>query len=312
MANVRRAMVVLVAATLTGSACANKQQEESAPKVVRPTDLVAIQGPAPVGRFFVNAGADTLNADLYEMTFSPPGFRRVTSNSRVTTLGGCRDKLIVAAAQREVGYADHLQELAGDQLVPVQDLGLEPGSGPDVAEDCRILYNRLASSSPELIEEIRLWDPAAKRSSAVLSGSTVAGASWGPDGEIVALKREPKGPKLSIIRPDGSSSELDPQVPDVGNTAWGKGGWMALAIFDQPKQPPTTTLFINPTTGERRTLTGWLPLTWSPDGSQLLVVDAKQGTTLAVAELPDLTRVRNVGASTVGTVADAVWLPPVG
>ena len=312
VAGVRRAVVFLVAAALAGAACTGEPERESGSKVVRPKDLVPVQGPAPVGRFFVNAGANTLDADLYEMTFSPPGFLRLTTNARVTTVGGCPDKVIVAAAQREVGYADRLQELSGDKLVPVETLGLEVGSNPDVAEDCRILYNRLADSDPELVQEIRLWDPVKQTGSTVISGATVAGGSWGPGGEVVVLKREPAGPRLLIMKPDGTSSEIDPQVPDVGNAPWGKGGWMAVAVFDVPRQPPTATLFLNPATGERQTLNGWLPLTWSPDGNQLLVVEAKKGTTLAVVELPDLTHTRNVGASTVGTVADAVWLPAGG
>jgi hypothetical protein len=56
-------------------------------------------------------------------------------------------------------------------------------------------------------------------------------------------------------------------------------------------------------------LDGWLPLAWSPDGQQLLVSEARNGTTLAVVELPDLTKTRNVGVSGVGTVWDVAWLP---
>lgn len=136
----------------------------------------------------------------------------------------------------------------------------------------------------------------------------MVGAAWGPEGEIVVLKREPGGPRLLILRPDGTESEVDPQVPDVGNTPWGKSGWIAMAVFE-PRKPPTATLFINPTTGDRSMLDGWLPLAWSPDGSQLLVTDSQEGTTLAVVERPDLTRTRAVGVSTVGTIWDAVWLP---
>ncbi|MGH9003168.1 MAG: hypothetical protein ACRDYV_08575, partial [Acidimicrobiia bacterium] len=284
----RRAVVCLVAAVLTGTACAgDPKQEQPAPKVVQGKDLVPIQGPAPVGRFFVKAGEVDLASDLYEMTFSPPGFNRLTTDARVSTVGGCPDKVVVAAAQREVGYADRLQELAGDRLAPVATLGLEAGSNPDLADDCRILYSRLASSAPELVKEIRVWDPAQQAATTVTKGATVAGAAWGPGGEIVVLKREPTGPRLQIIQPDGTSSEIDLQVPDVGNTPWGKGGWMALALFSQPGQPPTGTLFLNPTSGERQTLDGWRPLTWSPDGNQLLVAGARQGTSVAVVELPD-------------------------
>jgi hypothetical protein len=65
-----------------------------------------------------------------------------------------------------------------------------------------------------------------------------------------------------------------------------------------------------PPPGERSQLDGRLPLAWSPDVRQLLVAEAGRGTTLAIVELPDLTRARNVGVFEVGTVWDPVWLPP--
>jgi hypothetical protein len=99
-------------------------------------------------------------------------------------------------------------------------------------------------------------------------------------------------------------------VPDVGNTPWGKSGWMALAVFADPKKPPNATLFLNPSSDSGRSqLEGWLPLAWSPDGNRLLVRDSGAGTALGLVEMPDRTRVREIGRSTVGTVWDAVWLP---
>lgn len=95
-----------------------------------------------------------------------------------------------------------------------------------------------------------------------------------------------------------------------GTPPWGKSGWVAMDVFTTQHQPPTATLFMNPTTGQRSTLDGWLPLAWSPTGDQLLVRDAAKGTTLAVVDASNLTTTRNVGVSEVGTVWDAVWLPP--
>ncbi|MGH9042747.1 MAG: hypothetical protein ACRDZ3_21240 [Acidimicrobiia bacterium] len=302
----RRSLRLVAVALFLAGCNASPKQETLPPKQVSLKDAVAVEGPPPDGRFYVKAGERDLDSDLYGMTFSPPGFERLTKDSRVTTVGGCEQKVVVAAAQRKVGYADRLQELRAGKLAPVEALGLEIGSNPNVDDDCRILYIRLADAEPP-VQEIKLWDPAKGTSSTVTSGETVYGASWGPGGEIAVLKREP-GPKLHIIRPDGSEIEIDPQAPDVGNVQWGRGGWMAMAVFE-PRKPPTATLFLNPATGERSMLEGWLPLDWSPDGNQVLVTDSQKGTTLGVVDLPDLTKVRPVGASTVGTVWDAVWLP---
>ena len=282
-------------------------QETGPPRNIKPRDLVAVEGPAPTGRFYVKAGENEFASDLYEVLFSSSQFDRLTTNARVSTVDGCQDRIVVAAAQKKVGFTDHLQELRNDDLMPVQGLGLVPGSDPHVAPDCRILFTGLAQGGRGS-KEIRLWDPASGGSSTVTAGETIVGAAWGPGGQIVVLYREPGGPKLVVRQPDGNQTEIAPGVADVGNVQWGQAGWMAMGVR-QPEQPPIATLFINPSSGERSTLDGWLPLAWSPDGQQLLVTDAPNGTTLAVVELPNLTKTRNVGVSEVGTVWDAVWLP---
>ena len=303
-----RTLATTVVVTLLLGGCTAKVSRETGSKDVRLGDLVAIEGPAPVGRFYAAAGANDLDADLYEFRFSPPGQDRLTTKARVTTLAGCKDKVVISAAQKEVGLIDHIQELQGRNLAPIEKLGLQRGSDPHVSADCRILYLRLAESNPELINEIVLFDPSSGTSKSIIKGATVASASWGPNGEILLLQREATGPILVIMKPDGTRATIDPEQPDVGNLQWGKGGWIATDIA-QPQRPPTGTLFVNPTTGARSVLDGWLPLAWSPDGQQLLVSEAKNGTALAVVELPDLTKTRNVGVSEVGTVWDATWLP---
>jgi hypothetical protein len=308
VAGVLRTLASALAATLLFSACTAKVTRETGGKDVRLSDLVAIEGPAPVGRFYGTAGANSLDADLYEFRFSPPSQERLTTKARVTTLDGCKDKVVISAAQKEVGLIDHIQELQGRNLAPVEKLGLQRGSDPHVSADCRILFLRLAEAKPELINEIVLYDPTSGATSSIVKGATVASASWGPNGEILLLKREATGPVLVIMKPDGTQATIDPEQPDVGNLQWGKGGWIATDIA-QPQQPPTGTFFVNPTTGARSVLDGWLPLTWSPDGQQLLVSEAENGTTLAVVELPDLAKTRNVGVSEVGTVWDVAWLP---
>jgi hypothetical protein len=308
VAVVRRSLATAVAVTLVLGGCNAKPSRETATKDARLNDLVAVEGPAPVGRFYMKAGPNDLDADLYEFRFSPPSQDRITTKARVTTLDGCKDKVVVSAAQREVGLTDHIQELQGGKLAPIEKLGVQGGSDPHVSSDCRILYLHLTEANPELVNEVMLFDPTNGTTTSVTKGSTVAGASWGPNGEILLLKREVSGPVLLIMKPDGTQRTIKPEQPDVGNLQWGRAGWIATGIAE-PQHPPTGTLFLNPTTDARSVLNDWLPLSWSPDGQQLLVADAKNGTTLAVVELPDLSKVRNVGVSEVGTVWDAVWLP---
>ena len=308
VASVLRSLATAAVVTLAVGGCTAAPSREQGTEVLRPRELVAVEGPAPAGRFFVKAGENSLDADLYEFAFFPPRQDRLTTKGRVSTLDGCASKVVVSAAQKEVGLTDHIQELQGDRLAPVEGLGEQYGSDPHVSQECRILYTRIAEAGAELVSEIVLFDPASRASTSVAKGSTVASASWGPNGEILLLKREPTGPLLIVLNPDGSQSTVQVDQPDVGNPQWGRGGWIATDIA-QPRQAPTGTLFLNPSTGARSVLNGWLPLAWSPDGQQLLVAEATKGTTLAVVDLPDLSTTRNVGVSEVGTVWDAVWLP---
>lgn len=305
----RGSIVLLAAAAVTMAGCSSSPKRESSPpQTVRPSELVAVEGPAPAGRFYVKAGANSLASDLYEVTL-PSMFKRLTTDARVTTVGGCEAKIVVAAAQKQFGYLDTLQEFRDGRLVPLDKPGPEHASGPDLTSDCRLLFFETKGSEPNTTGEIMRFDPSTAATTAVTSGPTVKGAAWGPDGQVLVLRREPSGPKLDIIGTGGTKQEIDPKVPDIGNTPWGKSGWIAMAVFTTPGQPPTATLFVNPATGKRSTLDGWLPLAWSPAGDQLLVRDVAKGTTLAVVEATDLTKTRNVGVSEAGTVWDAIWLP---
>ena len=306
---VLRTLATAAVVTLAVSGCAKPSREQSS-KDARLSEMVAVEGPAPQGRFYVKAGENSLDADLFEFGFGPRRQDRITTKARVSTVDGCADKVVVSAAQKEVGLTDHLQELKGSQLAPVDQLGPRPGSDPHLSADCRMLYLRVAEGAAgDLVNEIVLVEPGSGTSTTVTTGGTVSTASWGPGGQIVILRREATGPVLTVHQPDGSRTDIDPKQPDVGNVQWGRGGWMAMGIAE-PRHAPTGTLFLNPSNGERSQLDGWLPLAWSPDGRQLLVAEATKGTTLAVVELPDLTKTRNVGVSEVGTVWDAAWLPP--
>jgi hypothetical protein len=305
---VLRSLATAAAVTLLVGGCSAKSSRESGSGVARPSEMVAVEGPAPVGRFFVKAGPNSLDADLYEFHFSPRAQDRITTKARVSTLDGCDHEVVLSAAQADVGLTDHIQTLRDGKLAPVDKLGVQAGSDPHVSPDCRILYLRVAEANPQLVNEIMLFDPSTGATKSVVKGATVAAATWGPNGEILVLKREVSGPVLVVMKPNGSETTIKPEQPDVGNPQWGRSGWIATDIAE-PQQPPTGTLILNPTTGARSVLNGWLPLAWSPDGQQLLVTEATKGTTLAVVELPDLTKTRNVGVSDVGTVWDAVWLP---
>ncbi|MGH9266988.1 MAG: hypothetical protein ACRD0D_02305 [Acidimicrobiales bacterium] len=297
---------LLVAVVLSSCQAETKTAE---PKVVRVTPTP--QPPPPgSGRFYVEAGANDLAADLYEMRFSPLDFQRLTKDARVTTISGCDRAIIVAAAQKEVGYADRLQAFRDGRLQPIDGLGRPPASDPHVAPDCRILYYEQTGTSDALVGEIRLWDPVEGSTTTLESGDPdiLAGATWGPAGAIAVLRRQPGGAKVTVVRPNGSRTDIDPKMPNAGNTQWGATGWLALGQLPIGGGEMTGTVFVNPATGERQSQPGWAPLVWSPDGTKFLVSKADDRTRLGVVEVADLKSVREVGTSTVGPIWDAVWL----
>jgi len=139
VAAVLRTFAAAAAVTLALSGCSSRPSQEQGTKLVRPSDLLAVEGPAPIGKFYVKAGANSLDADLYEIHFSPPRQERITTEARVSTLDGCAGKVVVSAAQKDVGLTDHLQELQGNRLVPVEKLGCNRvliRTSPTTAESC--------------------------------------------------------------------------------------------------------------------------------------------------------------------------------
>lgn len=308
---VRRLVAPALALLVAVAAGCRADTKTAAPETVEVTPAPELAPPGP-GRFYVKAGASSLNADLYEMRFSPLEFQRLTTDSRVTTIGGCEQRLIVSAAQKEVGYADRLQEFRDGTLKPIPGLGRPPASDPDVAPDCRILYYEQAEANGVVVGEVRLWDPARAATATLEQGDPdrLAGATWGPGGAVAVLRREPGGVKVTVIRPDGSKHEVDPKMADAGNTQWGRSDWLAIGEYPVGGENPTGTVFVNPATVGRQSLPGWVPLVWSPDGTRFLVAKADDRTRLGVVEVADLTAVRDVGSSTAGPIWDAVWLSP--
>jgi hypothetical protein len=79
-----------------------------------------------------------------------------------------------------------------------------------------------------------------------------------------------------------------------------------MAISDESND---RTVFLNPDSGARAELAGWLPLAWSPDGQHLMVTDPGTRRTLGVVDASTLNRARVVGRTKKAAFYDLVWLP---
>ena len=281
--------------------------------------LKTTPGPQPEGRFYAVIRSGGPNDDqLYELRFSPPKVRVASPTKRVSSVGACQERVFVAAAQEEVGFTDHLQELRGERLVALDGLGPVPALSPAVSRDCRVAYTFVDRSGPELVSELRVWDPAQRVGKALYrthpGDGLLLGTAWGPDGQVAALRLPPdradsptgnpsdgRPAMIVVVRADGSTSEVNPGTPDPVGLAWGRN---TVAVGDGEAK----TILIEPETGKRMTIEGWRPLVWSPKEDVLLLKDSATGQSLGLLDAKGPSSVKEVGRLT-GSVFDVDWLP---
>lgn len=304
-----RAGTALVAALALGAACSPGGDPTDAASGSTSSTAPTAAAPGPPGRFFALGGKNLFDAGLYELVFGPPRLRRLSPTGRVSSLGACPTMLVVAAAQREVGFSDHLQRFQRGRFGPVEGLGAPAGFSPEAAPDCRILYSDVDRSSADLIDRLHVWDPVTGTDTIVHTSVDLAGHAWGPNGRIAVVEttrggngQEPTATGILLIEPDGSRRTLPAPAPRLSDFEWSTTGWLAVG------QDTVGTIFLQPDTGERRELAGWEPQAWSPDGEQLLVTKSQHQRRLGLVKLADLGTVTPLG-DTDAPVYDAVWLP---
>ncbi|HLF40906.1 MAG TPA: hypothetical protein VI854_05450, partial [Acidimicrobiia bacterium] len=110
----RRRTVLMVAAVSVVAGCSGSG-DEATPRPAAEVDAapetvsVSVTGERLEGRFLAVLGGETSNDNrLYELTFDPPEARLSTEARRVSSVGACAERVVVAAGQPEVGYSDQL------------------------------------------------------------------------------------------------------------------------------------------------------------------------------------------------------------
>ena len=314
---IRHAVVVAAVAAVGLTGCShNGPSKESSATASTTTTAAAPTIPGPPGRFLSLVGENFLNAGLFELTFGPPRLNELTPVRRITTIGACPTAVVVAAAQPEVGYDDHLQSFHQGRFGPVDGLGTPHAFSPVLGPDCRFLYDE-PPAQEDAPDRLHVWDPAAKKDSVVATATEFGGTSWGPGGAIAFVEHsrtrqgaEPVDRALVILTAKGQRREIPPPAADTRYLLWGTTNWMALG-----RHTDDVTILLQPDTGERHDLTGWVPRAWSPDGKQLLVVEAGSHRKLGLVDVSDLGTVKPLGEAPM-PVLDTVWLPsgsdPVG
>jgi hypothetical protein len=314
------ALAVLVLASCQRGDTPDTQQAKSIGREPGTVSFASVSGPKPEGRFLaVVSPGGTNDNQLYELRFTPPQLRRLSPTRRVSGVSACQSRVVVTTGQEDVEASDFLQELQGGDFAPLEGLGPVASAGhPAVGPDCRVAYTFVNGGPPMTATELRTWDPARKRGKTLYrirpGEGQLLDASWGPNGEVAVLHvpfdasgsagggQLAKGRPAAVIvvRPNGSTVEMDPGTLDPVDLVWGK---RMMAIADGQ----TRTILLSPNDGKRVTVDGWRPLSWSPEGDTLLVNDATTGRVLGLLD-PDRASVQEIARLT-GPVFDVDWLP---
>lgn len=294
----KEVLVVLAAAiALVAVSCSS---EAATPK---PTTNVLLPDQ---GTLYLGAGPTLSAEDLYSIrgdgrsrpervTAMPPG-----RNLSVLTAGS--GQVIVSEASEGT---DKIARVVGNRLERLID---DRVFTPSLSDDGRLAYVRLdeAVGRPnEHFVVVRDLASGEERTVYQHTGGSLSYPAWTSESLLAVVEKD--GPtrrqaRIVLVSADGTVRKLE--LGERASTALvGSQRAAQLAVVDYG--PPPTAFLLDPGSGERDPLpSGWLPLTWSPDGSSLLVAN---GSRLGLIRPPDLATVVEVGTFPV-PVWQADWV----
>lgn len=192
------------------------------------------------------------------LRFTPPSLQSLSETGRVSSVSACGGKVVVAAGQPEVWFSDHVEELRGGALVPLDGFGVQPGFTPELDDRCRLAYTWVDREADSDQFELRVLEAGGTAAKTVYRSQRGDGPlvnpDWGPGGKVAVVRQAavpavnqqgPTGrpPAVILVAPDGSHSEVAGEGNVVG-LAWGKQ-WLAVM------EDPEGTIFVDSTTRRR-------------------------------------------------------------
>lgn len=285
-----RSLLVLVA--VIAVSCSS---EKAAPK---PRATVLLPGR---GTLYVGAGPTGFAQDLYRIRGD--GASRA---ERVTAMQPGRNLSVLTAGSGQVIVSegsegtDKIARLVGDRLERLID---DRVFSPSLSDDGRLAYVRLreAVGRPnEFSVVVRDLASGEERTLYQQSPAALGDPAWGPASLLAVVETDAPGyrqTRIVLVGADGAVRKVE--LGERSSTGL-VGSQRAAQLVVRGNGPPPGGFLLDPGSGRRDPLPpGWLPLTWSPDGSSLLVASGRR---LGLIQPPDLARVDEVG-----TFPEPVW-----
>ncbi|WP_344607152.1 hypothetical protein [Sporichthya brevicatena] len=227
-----------------------------------------------------SADGNIVQADVYGITLSPLRAHRLTSARRISWLSADRGVVVVAAGDEQI---DKLALLGVDGvLAPIPGLGRPAGYAPQVQPDGRIQFQDDGAGDEVLYRYVSFDPNSGKTSVLYRSSKPFQIVAAGPKGTFVEVLRDPEGvDRVALLSPSGRRQAF-PIAERIGSPKLGKA-FIATGVYGStaPGAPASSLVLLDLGSEKTEVIDGWAPLTWTPDGTKLLVVRAGE------ARLPD-------------------------
>lgn len=245
-----------------------------------------------------------LFADVYGISLEPLGAHRLTSGKRISSMDANADDIAVAAADGDI---DRLGYVQGDGAIgPIPGLGRPYAHTPIFDRDGSIFYEDEVGSLDDPVFRYVDWDPRSGKKLVILKTrrDDLFGPIRGPDGRLTYIGGDDRDAELLFMDREGDRESLQLPTGSV-NFFWG-ARWLALTLNAPDSRfgdKPTDLVLLDPDSGERKRVPGLQPITWTPDGSRLLVRTTGDPVN---SELALLDPARPDTVEALGTIPDLV------